>query len=346
MEPKAPHGLRYANLASPGLSRAREADGFRYLTSRGKDLHDPRALKRIRQLAIPPAWEDVWISADPDGHIQAVGRDAKGRKQYRYHARWRQARDEAKYERLPEFASKLPALRARTARDLNRPDLDQTKVVAAVIRLLEGTLIRVGNEEYARRNRSYGLTTLRDRHVTVKGPIIEFRFRGKSGKDHVVTLKDARLAGIVKACQDLPGRTLFQCIGVDGNRRSLTSADVNAYIRDAMSADFSAKDFRTWSASVLAAALLRKEEAAASHRDGARRITRAVSEVASRLGNTPAICRKSYIHPAVFEAYLDGSLAAAPEAAPGVRHRLRASERMFVAFLRSHSHPPDIKMAA
>ena len=346
MEPKAPHGLSYANLAAPGLRRARAGDGFRYLTSRGKDLHDPRALKRIRQLAIPPAWEDVWISADPYGHIQAVGRDAKGRKQYRYHARWRQARDEAKYERLPEFALKLPALRSRAARDLRRPELDQAKVVAAVIRLLEGTLIRVGNEEYARRNRSYGLTTLRDRHVAIRGGLIEFRFRGKSGKDHVITLKDARLARIVKACQDLPGRALFQFIGVDGRRRALTSADVNAFIRDAMSADFSAKDFRTWSASVLAAALLRKADPPQSQRDGARRINRAVSEVASRLGNTPAICRKSYIHPAIFEGYVDGSLAAAPDTAPGISRRLRNTERMFIAFLRSHSRPADIKMAA
>lgn len=332
---KAPRGLRYVSADEPGLQRLRSGRGFRYANARGLPVRDPATIARIRHLAIPPAWTSVWISRDALGHIQAVGRDAKGRKQYRYHERWRAARDEAKYERLGDFAKRLPKLRARTARDLKRPDLDRAKVVAAVVRLLEATLIRVGNEEYARHNSSYGLTTLRDRHATVAGSRVEFRFRGKSGRDHVVVLHDRRLGQIVKACQDLPGRTLFQYLDEKGRRRAITSADVNAYLRDAMSEDFSAKDFRTWSGSVLAACLLRRSEAPRSQRDGKRRVTKAIEAVSSKLGNTPAICRRSYVHPAVIEAYLEGSLPDAPAGLGRVRKHLKGDERALLAFLES-----------
>jgi DNA topoisomerase-1 len=333
----APPGLRYVNLAAPGLRRIRSGRGFRYTTARGVAMRDPATLARIRHLAIPPAWNDVWIATDARAHIQAVGRDAKGRKQYRYHALWREARDEAKYERLGDFAKRLPGLRARTARDLTRPDLDRAKVVAAVVRLLEATLIRVGNEEYARQNRSYGLTTLRNRHATVSGARVEFRFRGKSKRDHVVVVKDRPLGAIVKACQDLPGRALFQYLDERGRRRVLTSADVNAYLREALSADFSAKDFRTWAGTVLAACLLRQTAPPRSERDGKRQLTRAIESVSSRLGNTPAICRRSYVHPAVIEAYLDGSLPEAPGAIDRVRSRLKGDERALLSFLESRS---------
>lgn len=334
---RAPRGLRYVILCAPGISRVRSGRGFRYTNAHHVPVRDAKTLGRIRSLAIPPAWKDVWISADERGHIQAVGRDAKGRKQYRYHALWRAARDEAKYERLRDFAKRLPNLRARTARDLRRPALDGPKVAAAVVRLLEATLIRVGNEEYARQNSSYGLTTLRDRHVTVSGKRLEFRFRGKSKRDHVVVLEDRRLGKIVKACQELPGRTLFQYLDETGRRRVLTSADVNAYLRDATAEDFSAKDFRTWAASVLAACLLRQAEPAASERHGAQQVKKAIESVSSRLGNTAAICRRSYVHPAVIEGYLDGTLPGAPGEQAPMRSRLKGDERALFSFLQSRS---------
>jgi DNA topoisomerase-1 len=321
----------------PGWRRVRSGRGFRYVSARGEAVRDPTAVARIRSLAIPPAWTDVWISRDPRGHIQAVGRDARGRKQYRYHALWRVARDAAKFGRLREFARRLPALRARTARDLRRPKLDGPKVAAAVVRLLEATLIRVGNEEYARQNRSYGLTTLRDRHAVVSDQGVEFRFRGKSGRGHVVTVKDRQLGRIVKECQDLPGRSLFQYLDDRGRRRGLISADVNAYLREAMSADFSAKDFRTWAGTVLAAGVLRKTESPRSRREGARTVARAIESVSARLGNTPAICRRSYVHPAVIDAYLDGSLPDASEGRSRVPGRLRSEERALLSFLESRS---------
>jgi len=264
-------------------------------------------LDRIKRLAIPPAWRDVWICASPRGHIQATGRDARGRKQYRYHARWREVRDGAKYDKVLEFAQRLPALRARTARDLQAPGLSRRKVVAAVVRLLEATLIRVGNEEYARQNRSFGLTTLRARHASVAGSRLEFRFRGKSARNHVVRISDRRLGRIVKRCQELPGQALFQYVDAEGRRRSVGSSDVNAYLREATRSDFSAKDFRTWAGTVLAACALRELPAHAG-RQANRQVVRAVESVAERLGNTPAICRRCYVHPAVIEAYLDGSL--------------------------------------
>lgn len=334
------------SLDFPGLRRFRSGRGFRYVTAAGQPLTNAGTLVRIRKLAVPPAWTDVWICSDPRGHIQAVGRDARGRKQYRYHARWHAARDEAKYERLSDFAHGLPALRARTARDLRRPELDRAKVVAAVVRLLEVTLIRVGNEEYARQNSSYGLTTLRNRHATVRGQRVEFRFRGKSGRDHVVAISDRRLAPIVKACQDLPGRALFQYRDERRRRRTLTSGDVNAYLREAMSADFSAKDFRTWAATVLAACLLRKAEPPHSRAHGNRQVARTIEAVSSRLGNTPAICRRSYVHPAVIEGYLDQSLPAAASQPGHARARLTADERAVLAFLETTRSRPAASAAA
>ena len=302
-------GLQYVSDTMPGFTRVRSGKGFRHLDTEGLPVRDPDVVARIRKLAIPPAWRDVWICALPNGHLQATGRDSKGRKQYRYHAHWREVRDETKYERMIDFARVLPALRARTEADLARPGLPREKVVAAVVRLLEATLIRVGNEEYARHNRSFGLTTLRNSHVGVKGSKLEFRFRGKSGRDHVIGLRDRRLSRIVKRVRELPGYQLFQYLDAHGRRRSIESADVNAYLRGIAGADFTAKDFRTWAGSVLAAGALAVFARAESRRQANRNVARAVESVAARLGNTPTICRKCYVHPAVIEAYLDGSLA-------------------------------------
>lgn len=301
-------GLRYVSDTSPGIRRLRQGKGFRYVGSDGARLRDAEALARIRSLAIPPAWSDVWICPLGHGHIQATGRDSRRRKQYRYHSRWRRVRDEAKYGRMIEFARALGAVRERSERDLARPGLPREKVLAAVIRLLEATLIRVGNDEYARHNGSYGLTTLRNRHVDVRGSKLEFRFRGKAGKDHVVGLQDRRLSRIVKRCLDIPGYELFQYLDGAGKRRSIESADVNAYLREVTGQDFTAKDFRTWAGTVLAAGALNEMETARTSRRANGNVVRAMKEVAARLGNTPAICRKCYVHPTVVNAYLDGSL--------------------------------------
>jgi DNA topoisomerase I len=312
-------GLRYVEDGAPGLRRVRVGRGFRFLDSRGRPLRDRARLDRIKRLAIPPAWRDVWISPSARGHIQATGRDARGRKQYRYHARWREVRDGAKYDKVVEFAQNLPALRARTARDLRAPGLSRRKVVAAVVRLLEATLIRVGNEEYARQNRSFGLTTLRTRHASVAGSRLEFRFRGKSARNHVVRISDRTLGRIVKRCQELPGQALFQYLDGDGHRRTVGSADVNAYLREATRSDFTAKDFRTWAGTVLAACALRELPPARGTTQASRNVVSAVESVASRLGNTKAVCRRCYVHPAVIEAYLDGSLREALRTRPPAR---------------------------
>jgi DNA topoisomerase-1 len=272
----------------------------------GTRVRHAATLARIRALAIPPAWTEVWICRSPHGHVQAVGRDARGRKQYRYHPRWRAVRDETKYARMLAFARALPAIRAAVARDLERPGLPRRKVLAAVVRLLETTLIRVGNEEYARQNGSFGLTTMRDGHVAVSGAALRFHFNGKSGRAHVVDVRDPRLARIVRRCQDLPGQTLFQYVDDDGARQTIDSADVNAYLREIAGEEFTAKDFRTWAGTVLAALALAEVQAFTSQRQARRNIVRAVESVARRLGNTAAICRKGYVHPAVIEAYLDG----------------------------------------
>jgi DNA topoisomerase-1 len=302
-------GLRYTSDAIPGITRRRSGTGFTYLTPSGRVLRDPAELHRIRSLVIPPAWQDVWICPDARGHLQATGRDARGRKQYRYHPRWREVRDETKFYRLIWFAQILPAVRRRTDADLRRQGLPKEKVLAAVVQLLEKTLIRVGNDEYARQNRSFGLTTLRDAHVEVSGARLTFAFRGKSGIDHEVDLDDRRLARVVKACRDLPGYELFQYLDDDGKRETIESSDVNDYLRAITGEDFTSKDFRTWAGTVLAAQLLKAFDAFESDAQAKRNIVQAIETVAKRLGNTKAVCRKCYIHPAILESYMDGSIA-------------------------------------
>lgn len=300
--------LRYVDDSAPGIRRRRLGQYFSYRDDAGRKVDDPATLARIRRLAIPPAWTEIWICPWPNGHLQATGRDARGRKQYRYHARWRAVRDETKYNRMIAFGRALPSIRARVDRDLKRDGLPREKVLATIVRLLETTLIRVGNREYARENASYGLTTLRDRHVAIAGDRVHFEFRAKSGKMRRLDLKDRRLARIVKGCRDLPGQELFQYVDRDGTRRTVGSDDVNAYLKDAAGDDFTAKDFRTWAGTVLAALALHEFESFDSEAAAKRNITRAIENVAGKLGNTVSICRKCYIHPEIFEAYLDGTL--------------------------------------
>jgi DNA topoisomerase-1 len=301
-------GLHYTTDSRPGIRRVRRGSSFQYVSADGRAIRDQQELRRIRSLVIPPAWQDVWISPNPRGHLQAVGRDARGRKQYRYHPKWRLVRDETKYYRLIGFAEALPAIRARTARDLRNPRLTREKVLAAVVQLLEKTLIRVGNDEYARDNRSFGLTTLRDGHVAVKGGKVRFSFRGKSGVEHEIELDDWRLARTIKACRDIPGYDLFQYLDEDGERHSIGSADVNAYLKEITGQDYTSKDFRTWAGTVLAAQSLQAFDACESDTQAKRNIVQAVETVAKRLGNTKAVCRKCYIHPAILESYMDGSM--------------------------------------
>jgi DNA topoisomerase I len=301
-------GLRYTSDAAPGIRRQRRGRGFVYIGVDGRPIRTADEIRRIRALVIPPAWVDVWICPDPRGHLQATGRDARGRKQYRYHPRWRQVRDETKYHRMIGFAQVLPRVRRRTADDLRRGGLPREKVIATVVQLLEKTLIRVGNDEYARSNRSYGLTTMRDAHVSVSGERLRFAFKGKSGVEHEIAVTDRRLARIVKQCRDLPGQVLFQYLDDDGLRQTVGSEDVNGYLKDATGEDLTSKDFRTWAGTVLAAAMLRTLDRASSVTQARKNIVRAVEAVAQRLGNTKAVCRKCYIHPAIFEAYLDGSM--------------------------------------
>ncbi|HEX4504842.1 MAG TPA: DNA topoisomerase IB [Alphaproteobacteria bacterium] len=303
-------GLRYVADHMSGIHRKRAGRAFSYRDAKGEKVTDPVTLARIRKLAIPPAWQDVWICASPNGHLQATGIDARGRKQYRYHANWRAVRDETKYSRMLAFGRALPAIREQVARDLRREGLPREKMLATIVRLLETTLIRVGNREYARENDSFGLTTLRNRHVKVEGGTISFEFRAKSGKMRKLHLKDRTLARIVKRARDLPGYELFQYVDKDGERRSIDSDDVNQYLKEASGADFTAKDFRTWAGTVLAALALREFEAFDSEAAAKRNITQAIEQVASKLGNTASICRKCYVHPALFDAYLDGTLAA------------------------------------
>jgi len=303
--------LRYVADSEPGIRRLRAGAGFVYRKPDGKALRAPAELQRIKALAIPPAWKDVWICATHNGHLQAVGRDERGRKQYRYHARWRAIRDETKYDRVLAFAQALPLLRARIAQDLAKPGHPRDKVLALVAHLLEETLIRVGNEEYSRLNGSFGLTTLRDHHVEIDGAQVSFAFRGKSGVVHQIRVTDRRLARIVKHCQDLPGQELFQYVDEAGRCRRVSSGDINDYLRQATGQDFTAKDFRTWAGTVLAAQLLHQQPAAQAVREAKRQVVQAIAQVAQRLGNTPTICRNCYVHPAVINGYLDGTLHAA-----------------------------------
>jgi DNA topoisomerase-1 len=340
-------GLHHTNDGVPGIRRLRAGRGFRYLDPEGRSVRDPETLARIGSLAVPPAWTDVWICRSPNGHLQATGRDARGRKQYRYHPRFRAARERFKYQRLLTFARVLPALRRRVRRDLRRRGLPREKVLATVVSLLERTLVRVGNAEYARDNRSFGLTTLRDRHARVRGPRIQLRFRGKGGRVHEVDIEDRRVARIVRRCQDLPGQDLFQYLDEHGNVVEIRSDDVNAYLREASGEEITAKDFRTWAGTLLAFRALRAtprhEGSAEEPAQAARRaLVAAVRQTAMRLGNTATVCRRSYIHPAVLDAYADGRLgdAVADAAAgeiDGVGAPTPAEEREMVRLIRRSS---------
>lgn len=301
-------GLRYVSDTTPGIRRKRSGSGFKYVAPDGKAIKDAAEISRIRSLAIPPAYTDVWISPAANGHIQATGRDARGRKQYRYHPKWREKRDETKFGRVLAFSEALPRIRAQVERDLGKSGLPREKVLATVVRLLDCTGIRIGNDEYARSNRSFGLTTLQDRHVEISGSNIKFEFRGKSGKNHSVSLSDRRLARIVQRCQDIPGEDLFQYIDEEGVRQTISSGDVNDYIREISGADFTAKDFRTWSGTKLAVAALSDIGHCTSARQIKTNILRAIDSVASQLNNTRAVCRKYYVHPSVFEAYTAGTM--------------------------------------
>jgi DNA topoisomerase I len=334
-------GLRHVDDQGPGLRRVRRGpSSFRYVDAAGKPVRDAETLARIKALGIPPAWQQVWVCPDPRGHLQATGRDAKGRKQYRYHAAWRAVRDGTKYGKLIDFGAALPALRERTERDLARPGLPREKVLAAVVRLLEGTLIRVGNEEYAKQNGSFGLTTMRDRHVKIDGADLRFRFRGKSGVEHSVDVRDRKLARIVRQCRELPGQELFQYLDEAGERHAIGSADVNDYLREATGQDFTAKDFRTWAGTVLALMALQEFGAFDSQAQAKRNVVDAVRRVAARLGNTPSVCRKCYIHPVLLDAYLDGTMLRtlkrrAERALVARLARLQPEEAVVLAFLQA-----------
>ena len=301
--------LRYVADDQPGITRVKKGKGFAYVLPSGKPIDDPDTEIRIKALAIPPAWTDVWICPISNGHIQATGRDQRGRKQYRYHARWREVRDQAKYDKMISFAQALPTIRRRCQADLARTALPREKVLAAVVRIMEKTLIRVGNDEYASHNDSYGLTTLRDHHAEVRGAKVTFEFKGKSGKAHEIDLAEKRLAKIVQHCQDLPGEELFQYVDQQGVVRDVGSSDVNDYLREITGENFTAKDFRTWAGTVLAARALAEFRKFDSNAEAKRNVVKAIENVAMRLGNTKAVCRKCYVHPAILNSYLDGSLA-------------------------------------
>lgn len=336
-------GLRYVNANVAGFSRRRKGKkNFTYFDADGRAVTDAAVVARVRSLAIPPAWEGVWICPFENGHLQATGKDARGRKQYRYHPRFREVRDRNKYRHIIDFAQALPAIRRRVEADLSRPGLPKAKVLAAVVRLLEATLIRVGNEEYAKENHSYGLTTLRRRHVDVAGAHIHFEFRGKSGVEHEIDLDDARLAEIVRQCHELPGQELFQYVDEAGDWHDVNSADVNGYLHEVAGEEFTAKDFRTWSGTVLAATALGGLDAFTTRAQARKNIVRAVESVALKLGNTKAVCRKCYVHPAVFEGYLDGTLVTSLKGAAAdwpqpAGAELRPDEGKVLAYLRQRA---------
>ena len=302
-------GLRYVNDDKPGVTRKKRGKHWTYFSPDGNPIRDEKEIARINKLAIPPAYTDVWICPNPNGHLQATGRDARGRKQYRYHPRWREVRDENKYEKMIAFGAVLPRIRKRVGRDLALSGLPKNKVLATIVRLLETTLIRVGNEEYAKENKSYGLTTIRNKHVAVRGSEVKFRFRGKHGIEHEISIEDKHLARIVKRCRDLPGQELFGYVDENGAAVDVTSGDVNDYLREIAGAEFTAKDFRTWAGTKLAAMALQEFEKFQSDAEAKHNVTTAIESVSKMLGNTPAICRKCYVHPAVLDAYLDGTLA-------------------------------------
>lgn len=333
-------GLRYVSDDIPGIKRIARGKHFTYIAPDGKEIVDEGELARIKALAVPPAYTDVWICPIQNGHLQATGRDARGRKQYRYHKRWREVRDETKYERLIAFAQALPAVRKRVEHDLALPELPREKVLATVVQLLETTAIRVGNDEYAKENHSYGLTTLRNKHAKVQGSQLRFSFRGKSGVRHTVHLRDRRLARVVRQCQDLPGQQLFEYVDHDGTTHAIGSVDVNQYIRDISGAEFSAKDFRTWLGTVTCASLLSRVEESPTQSERKRRVTEVITEVAKRLGNTPSVCRKCYVHPHVVETYMERGTLSVPQK---MRHAkgLLPEEHFVLALLRERAKESD-----
>ena len=332
-------GLRYVSDSGPGIRRRRAGKGWTYIGTDGARLTDADRIAWINRLAIPPAWTEVWICPIRRGHLQATGRDSRGRKVYRYHPRWREVRDEAKYGRLIDFARALPRIRRRTERDLRRRGLPREKVLALVVRLLEETLIRVGNDEYARENRSFGLSTLRSRHARVRGDRVRFAFRGKGGKEHEIGVRDRRLARLVKRCQELPGQELFQYLDADGGRVNVTSGDVNDYLREVSGDDFTAKDFRTWAGTVAAAMALQELTAIDDEAGRKKAVVRAIEGVAQQLGNTPTVCRACYVHPEVIDRYLDGTMVEALQRrAQGVgrgAYALRAGEAAVLGLLQA-----------
>lgn len=326
-------GLRYVSDLSPGIRRRRAGRSFAYVAPSGAAIHDRDTISRVKALAIPPAWTDVWVCSDPRGHVQATGRDMRGRKQYRYHPRWRQVRDAVKFDRMLAFAEALPRIRERVDRDLERPGLPREKVLAVIVRLLEETRIRVGNEEYRKENGSFGLTTLRSRHVDVIGSDVRFSFKGKSGKQHRVRLRDRRLARIIQRCQEIPGQELFEYLGDDSQPRAVQSEEVNEYIREISGEDFSAKDFRTWAGSLLAARFFRALKRSPKTRAAKKALVQAIAQVADALGNTPAVCKKCYIHPAVLAAYVAGELKPVSLRKQADPYRLSAEERALLKLL-------------
>ncbi|MFV3326675.1 DNA topoisomerase IB [Pseudomonas sp. NY15372] len=327
-----PPALHYVDDSQPGLSRRRWRDRFHYFDTEGQRIRDAQTLARIAALAIPPAYTQVWICPDPQGHLQATGRDARGRKQYRYHPQWRALRDQHKYDRMLAFAQVLPGLRRQLEQHLARPGLDREKVMALVVSLLDSTLIRIGNRQYLKENNSYGLTTLRNRHVSVQGSTIRFQFRGKRGVEHNVSLRDRRLARLIKRCLELPGQTLFQYLDENGQRHAVGSSEVNQFLQQLTGADFTAKDYRTWAGSVLALDLLRPL-AWEPESEARRQVAATVRQVATRLGNTPAVCRRCYIHPAVLDHYQQGRLAALPRIK--ARRGLEPEEASLLLFLQA-----------
>ena len=334
-EAAAKASLVYTTDDEPGIRRVRKGKGFRYTGPDGEPVGEPAVLDRIRSLVIPPAWEGVWITTHPRGHLQATGRDARGRKQHRYHPRWREVQDADKFDRMSAFGKVLPRIRSRVARDLRRRGLPKEKVVATIVRLLETTFLRVGNEEYARENNSFGLTTLRDRHVKVSGATVRFLFQGKSGVEVSTDVTSRRVARVIKRCEELPGQHLFQYIDEGGERHTVTSDDVNEYLRQTTGEDFTAKDFRTWAGTVLAARALREAAGFESETESKRKVVAAIDDVARRLGHTRAVCRRSYVHPAVIETYLDGNLEAVLGVATGrMQRRLSADEVAVLSLLR------------
>lgn len=331
-------GLHYVSDIMPGIRRKRVGKHFSYIDIQGKPIHDSEELQRIRSLGIPPAWKKVWICPDPQGHLQATGRDAKGRKQYRYHASWRKVRDSTKYDHMIAFGEMLPSIRKRIHHDLSLPGLPREKVLATVVRLLDTTMIRIGNEEYSKENHSFGLTTLRNQHVDITGTKIHFHFRGKSGKEHMIAIQDKQLAKIVKRCQDLPGYELFEYVDEQGSICTLDSSDVNEYLQEISGQNFTAKDFRTWGGTVIAARSLQELGRAETQTHCRKNIVEAIKNASQQLGNTPAICRKCYIHPGIINAYMDGSLCEffahwEQHSSQKMPHELHASETSVLAFL-------------